>query len=195
MQMCWYEQRKVSRTSPPNKRFSRRKLCPIYILSQYGDCTLSEQHSSVARNTSTRTSMSHATDRLCLAVWRCKLTGICSSDACANGLTLGERQTPWAYVRHLLVHGLGRAERSTVEGLQPLACWGSGLESYWGHGCLSWMLCVVTQRSLRRADPSFRAVLPTVVCHCVWRGNFKNEAAMARAGLLRQMMMMMMTRK
>ena len=33
--------------------------------------------------------------------------------------------------------------------------------------CLLWMLCVVRQRSLRRADPSSREVLPCV-CVCVW---------------------------
>jgi hypothetical protein len=35
-------------------------------------------------------------------------------------------------------------------------------------GCLLCALCVVMQRSLRRADPSSRGVVPTVVCHCVW---------------------------
>ena len=48
------------------------------------------------------------------------------------------------------------------------------------------MLCVVNQRSLRRADPWFRGVLLIVVCHCVWYRNLKNEAALARVGLLRQ---------
>jgi hypothetical protein len=30
--------------------------------------------------------------------------------------------------------------------------------------CLLYSVCVVRQRSLRRADPSSRGVLPTVVC-------------------------------
>jgi hypothetical protein len=40
--------------------------------------------------------------------------------------------------------------------------------------------------SLRRADPSFRGVLPIVVCYCVWSRNLKNEAALAHVGLLIQ---------
>jgi hypothetical protein len=32
-------------------------------------------------------------------------------------------------------------------------------------------------RSLRRADHSSRGVLPTVLCHCVWSRNLKNEEA------------------
>ena len=49
-----------------------------------------------------------------------------------------------------------------------------------------WVVCVVRQRSLRRADPSFRGILPSVVCHYMWSRNLKNEAALARVGLLRQ---------
>jgi hypothetical protein len=49
-----------------------------------------------------------------------------------------------------------------------------------------WVLCVVRYRSLRRADPSSRGVLPTVVCHCVWSRNLEHEAVLARVGLLRQ---------
>jgi len=40
------------------------------------------------------------------------------------------------------VHGIGP---------QPPVCWDCGFESYQGHGCLLWVLCVVRQRSLRRA--------------------------------------------
>ena len=42
-----------------------------------------------------------------------------------------------------------------------------GFESPRGNGYLSVVLCVVRYRTLRRADPSSRGVLPTVVCHCV----------------------------
>ena len=35
-----------------------------------------------------------------------------------------------------------------------------------GHGCLS-VVSVVRYRSLRRADPSSRGVLPTEACRCV----------------------------
>jgi hypothetical protein len=50
-------------------------------------------------------------------------------------------------------------------GLRPSACWDHGFESHRGHGCLSILsVCVVRQRSLRRADPSSGGVLPTVVC-------------------------------
>ena len=38
---------------------------------------------------------------------------------------------------------------------------------------------------LRRADPSSREVIPSVACYCVWFINLKNEAALARVGLLR----------
>jgi hypothetical protein len=48
--------------------------------------------------------------------------------------------------------------------------------------CLLWVLCVVRQRSLRRADYSSRGVLPTVVRRCVWSRNLKNEEAMTRVG-------------
>lgn len=33
---------------------------------------------------------------------------------------------------------------------------------------LFWVLCVVRQRALRRTDPLFGGLLPTVVCPCVW---------------------------
>ena len=52
--------------------------------------------------------------------------------------------------------------------------------------CLLWALCVVTQRSLWRADHSSRGVLPSVVWHCVWSRNLANEEAMAHWGLLCQ---------
>jgi hypothetical protein len=57
-------------------------------------------------------------------------------------------------------------------GLQPLACWDCG------HGYLSVVSVVcLSGRSLRRADPSSRGVLPTMVCHCVWSRNLMNEEA------------------
>jgi hypothetical protein len=45
-----------------------------------------------------------------------------------------------------------------------------------------WVLCVVRQRPLQRADHSSRGVLPTVVRRCVWSRNLKNEEAMTRVG-------------
>ena len=49
--------------------------------------------------------------------------------------------------------------------LRPLVCWDSGLKSHRGMDvCVSWVLCVVRDWSLRRADHSSRAVLQTVVC-------------------------------
>jgi hypothetical protein len=51
------------------------------------------------------------------------------------------------------------------KGLHLLACWDCGFES--SRMCLLWMLCVIRQRSLRRADHSSRGVLPAVVCHWV----------------------------
>jgi hypothetical protein len=44
--------------------------------------------------------------------------------------------------------------------------------------------CFVRWISLRRADSLSRGVLPTVVCHPVWSRKLKNEAALARVGLL-----------
>jgi hypothetical protein len=41
---------------------------------------------------------------------------------------------------------------------------------------VSCVCCVfVRWRSVRRADHSSRGVLPTVLCHCVWSRNLKNE--------------------
>ena len=55
------------------------------------------------------------------------------------------------------------AGRSKVKGVRPFACWDCGFESHRGHGCLLWVLCVVRQRSLWRANHSSRGVLQTVV--------------------------------
>jgi hypothetical protein len=52
--------------------------------------------------------------------------------------------------------------------------------------CLLWVLCVVRQRSLRRADHSSRGVLPTVMCLSVLSRNLVNEEALAHWGLSRQ---------
>ena len=51
-------------------------------------------------------------------------------------------------------------------GLRLLGYWDYGFESRWGHGRLSLerLLCVVRSRPLRRADHSYRGVLPNVVC-------------------------------
>jgi len=71
-------------------------------------------------------------------------------------------------------------------GLRRLACWDCGFESRWFMDvCLLWVLCVVRQRSLQRADHSYRGVLPTVVCR-VWSRNPKNEEAVDQWGLLHQ---------
>jgi len=40
---------------------------------------------------------------------------------------------------------------------------------------LFWVLCVVRQRSLWRADHSSRGVLPTLRRRCLWSRNLKNE--------------------
>jgi hypothetical protein len=47
--------------------------------------------------------------------------------------------------------------------------------------CLLWVLCVVTSDE-RRADHSFREVLPTVVRRRVWSWNLMNEEVIARVG-------------
>jgi len=52
---------------------------------------------------------------------------------------------------------------SKVKSVRPFACWDCGFESHRGHACLLWVLCVVRQRSLRRANHSSRGVLQTVV--------------------------------
>jgi hypothetical protein len=51
---------------------------------------------------------------------------------------------------------------------------------------LSRVLFIVKGKCLRRADPSSRGVVPAVFCLCVWSKQQKNEAALARAGLLGQ---------
>jgi len=48
--------------------------------------------------------------------------------------------------------------------------------------CLLWLLCVVRQRSLRRADHSSRGVLPTLMRRCLWSRNTVNEKALAHWG-------------
>ena len=55
-----------------------------------------------------------------------------------------------------------------------------------GHGCLSVVIvmCIVRQRSLRRADHSPRGVLPTVARRCVWSRNLVKEEAMAHWGTI-----------
>ena len=53
--------------------------------------------------------------------------------------------------------------------------------------CLLLMLCVVRYRSQRRANPSSRGVIPSVVCRCVWSRNHVNEEALTHWGLLRQL--------
>jgi len=55
--------------------------------------------------------------------------------------------------------------------------------------CLLWVLCVVRERSLRRADHS-RGVLPTVVRRCVWSKNLVNEEASAHWGAVAPKTMM-----
>jgi len=52
--------------------------------------------------------------------------------------------------------------------------------------CLLWILCVVRQRSLRRANHSSKRVIPTVVRRCVWSRNLVKEEALDHWGLLRQ---------
>ena len=47
--------------------------------------------------------------------------------------------------------------------------------------CVLWVLCVVRNRSLRRADHSSR-VQPSVVRRCVWSRNVMSKDAMASVG-------------
>jgi len=47
---------------------------------------------------------------------------------------------------------------------------------------LLWVLCVVRQRRLWRANHSSRRVLPTVLRRCVWSRNLVNEEALAQCG-------------
>jgi hypothetical protein len=75
----------------------------------------------------------------------------------------------------------GRAVWSV--GLRPLPCWDCGFESHRGHGCLLWLFCVLSGRSL--CDSS-RGVLPNVVHRCIWSRNLVNEKAMVHWGLSHQ---------
>ena len=70
-------------------------------------------------------------------------------------------------------------------GLRLLACWdvGSNLTGDM-NVCLVWVLFVVTQRSLRRADHSSRGFLRTVVRRRVWSRNLVNKEVTAHWGLL-----------
>ena len=51
--------------------------------------------------------------------------------------------------------------------------------------CVLWVLCVVREKSLRRADHSSRGVLLNVSCHCVWSRNLKNEEAKTRKWIVK----------
>ena len=48
--------------------------------------------------------------------------------------------------------------------------------------CLLSVLCIVSWRSLRRADQSSRGVLPTEVRRCVGSGNLLNEETVVGVG-------------
>jgi hypothetical protein len=69
--------------------------------------------------------------------------------------------------------------------------WGRSLAEIPGSNPVGGMdvLCIVRYMSLWRADPSSREILPNAVCHCVYskKKKLKNEAGLARVGLLRQM--------
>jgi hypothetical protein len=52
--------------------------------------------------------------------------------------------------------------RGLRRGLRPLACWDCGFGSVDMY--LLWVLCVVRERSVRRADHSSRGILQSVVC-------------------------------
>ena len=52
--------------------------------------------------------------------------------------------------------------------------------------CLLGLLCVLRQKSLRRADHLSRGVLPTVMSRCVLSRNFVNEEALAHWGAVGQ---------
>jgi hypothetical protein len=79
----------------------------------------------------------------------------------------------------------GRRSKAEVCGRSPAEIMGSnpagGMDV-----CLLSVLCVVRYRSLRRADPSSRGVLPIVVLRCVWSRKLKTEEAMAHVGPQRQ---------
>jgi hypothetical protein len=62
-----------------------------------------------------------------------------------------------------------------IAGLNPVGVIGA---------CMLWVLCVVRERSLRRADQSSRGVLPTVVRRFVWSRKFVYEEAVAHWWLL-----------
>ena len=56
-----------------------------------------------------------------------------------------------------------------------------------GHGCLLWVLCVLSSRGLcDELIACRRGVLQNVKCRCVWPTNLVNEEALAHRGLLRR---------
>jgi hypothetical protein len=63
-----------------------------------------------------------------------------------------------------------------IEGSNPDGAWTSVVG----------VVCRHVKASAAGADPSSRGVLPTVVCHCVWSTDLKNDTALAHVGLLRQ---------
>jgi hypothetical protein len=78
----------------------------------------------------------------------------------------------WQPVTNKLLNPV--AERS-----KPWFCGYSPADNVGSKPAGKWMLCVTRQRSLRRADHSYRGFLPTVLCFCVWFRSLKNEEDMA----------------
>jgi hypothetical protein len=68
-------------------------------------------------------------------------------------------------------------------GLRPLAYWDLGSNSVGDMDvCPLWLLCVVGQKYVQRADHSSRGVLPTLARRCVWSRDLKYEEAVTRVG-------------
>ena len=120
----------------------------------------------------------------CFGQFLCPSSGVfhCthSNGICHTGLLTAceqdQDETSWSCSKlsaHL--YDIYHCGRSTTEivGSNPIG----GMDI-----CLLWVLCVVRQRSLRRADHSSRGFLATMVCRCVWSRNLKNEEAMTPVG-------------
>ena len=81
-------------------------------------------------------------------------------------MTILSENILYTYSKSVLPVPVAARSKAQVCGYSPAEIGGSNPTGCMD-GCLLWVLCVVRQRSLRRADHSSRGVLPNVVRRCV----------------------------
>ena len=82
----------------------------------------------------------------------------------SEGLFRGPKCSHHKFIYAYVIYADPTGREDEGVSLRPVACWDCGIESLLGHECLLWVLCVVRQKSLCRADHSSRGVLLSVGC-------------------------------